>query len=147
LIEKISPAGSTRFRKNFWQSRKEAFEYFKDKARFRDFDTDVLKDYVQHGIVQDDGGFRLFFSPLVETKIYLTIPDNLPEIHEKISVPFSFIMGTSSLESELAGFAYTKKHPLLKAFLKVKGSHLFPLEKPIGTAKAVKDSIKMNHFD
>jgi hypothetical protein len=60
LIEKISPAGSTRFRKNFWQSRKEAFEYFKDKARFRDFDTDVLKDYVQHGIVQDDGGFRLF---------------------------------------------------------------------------------------
>ncbi len=147
LIEKISPAVSTKFRRNFWQSREEAFEYFKDKPRFRDFDTDVLKDYVHHGIVQSDGGFKLFFSPLVETRIYLTIPDNLPEIYEKISVPFSFIMGTGSLESKLAGLTYTKKHPLLKAFLKVKGSHLFPLENPTDTAKAVKESVKMNHFD
>ncbi|GIU82769.1 MAG: alpha/beta hydrolase [Acidobacteria bacterium] len=147
LIEKFSPAGSTKFRKNFWQSREEAFEYFKNKPRFRDFDTDVLKDYIQHGLVQNNSGFELFFNPLIETKIYLTIPDNLPEIYEKISVPFSFIKGSRSLESRLAGLAYTKKHPLLKAFLKVKGSHLFPFENPTDTARAVKKAIKMTDFD
>jgi pimeloyl-ACP methyl ester carboxylesterase len=147
FIQKLSPARSTRFRKNFWKSKEEAFDYFRNKPRFRDFDVDVLRDYVNHGIIQNGTGFQLFFKPSIEAKIYLTIPDNLPKIYNKICVPFSFIAGSRSLETKFAGISYTKKHPMFKALIKVEGSHLFPFEYPFEAAKAIKEVIKMNRFD
>jgi len=141
-MEKYSSAQMTRFRRAFWQTREEAFEHFKKKEKFADFDADVLRDYIEHGIVQTEKGFKLFFSPKVEADIYKTLPDNLPKYRGKLKVPAAYIGGTDSREARLARLSFMKKH-LTFSFQFIKGSHLFPLEKPQQTAETIKKTVRV----
>lgn len=141
LIKKLPPAKSTPFRKNFWKTKEEAFEYFRKKDKFCDFDERALRDFVENCLVPNEKGYKLSFDPLIETQIYKTIPHNIPDIYDKITVKFSFIAGTKSMESLLSPIFYTTRHPMLQNFFKIQGSHLFPFEKPIETSQMVRKII------
>ena len=142
LIDRYSPSQITRFRRNLWTSKQEAFEHFKKKPKFDAFDEDVLRDYVEHGTIQTGKGFELFFSPRIEAKIYRTIPHHLPAFRGKLTIPTSYIGGTHSREGELARLSFMKKYFPID-FYQIEGSHLFPFEKPELTAEKIKTIAKL----
>ena len=127
---------TTRFRKAVWKTRDEAFDHFKKKEKFAKFDEDVLRDYIKYGTVETEKGFELSFNPQIEAKIYATLPHYLPKLRGKLNVPAFYIGGTNSREAELARLDFMRKHFPFK-FNFIEGSHLFPLEKPEETAKAI----------
>ena len=140
LLEKIPLVKTTRFRRARWKTKTEAFEHFKQKEKFNLFDADVLRDYVEHGTIQNGENVNLFFKPSVEAKIYQTLPDYLPKLRGKLKVPAAYIGGTRSAEAKLARLGFMRKYfPFVFRF--VEGSHLFPLERPQETAEIIKQSI------
>jgi pimeloyl-ACP methyl ester carboxylesterase len=136
LIDRYSPSQMTRFRRNVWESREEALGHFAEKAKFAAFDPDVLRDYVEYGIIPGEQGLELFFERRVEARIYRTIPHSLPAFRGRLSVPAAYIGGTNSEEARLARLGFMKKHFPFD-FYSVEGSHLFPLEKPFETAARI----------
>ncbi len=141
LIDRYSPSQMTRFRRNLWHSKEEAFEHFKQKPKFDAFDEDVLRDYIEYGTIETEKGIKLFFEPRIEAEIYRTIPHHLPTFLGKTSLPITYIGGTNSREGKLARLGFMKKH-FLTDFRQIEGSHLFPLESPQTTAQIIKQIIK-----
>jgi pimeloyl-ACP methyl ester carboxylesterase len=140
LIDRFSPSKMTKFRRNLWKTREEAFEHFNAKPKFAAFDEDVLRDYIEHGTVETERGFELFFKPNIEAKIYRTVPHTLPQNRRNVIIPITYIGGTNSREGKLAGVNSMKRIKNLR-FEIIEGSHLFPFEKPIETAELIKKII------
>jgi pimeloyl-ACP methyl ester carboxylesterase len=138
LMEKFSPSQITRFRRAVWKTKIEALEHFQRKEKFANFDADVLRDYVEYGTTETQGGVKLFFEPKIEAKIYRTIPHNLPKLRRKLNIPVAYIGGTYSREAKLAGISFMQKHFPFE-FKFIEGSHLFPLENPRETAETIKE--------
>jgi pimeloyl-ACP methyl ester carboxylesterase len=137
LMKKYSPSLSTRFRRSVWKNEEEAFQHFHKKEKFRAFDKDVLRDYIKYGTLKTEDGIKLSFEPNIEAKIYETLPHHLPKLRGKLKMPIVYIGGTTSREARLARLGFMKKHfPIRFYFLK--GSHLFPFEKPKKTANILK---------
>ncbi len=137
LIDRTPLARQTIFRRNFWESKADALRHFKDKEKFRAFDEEVLRDYIEHGTIKADGGVKLFFEPHVEAHIYQTLPHNFTKYRGKLKVPTAYIGGSDSNEARLAGLNFMRRNfPIEFYFLK--GSHLFPFEKPLETAQIIK---------
>ncbi len=137
LIDRYSPSQMTRFRRNHWKTRADAFSHFASKSKFSAFDPDVLRDYVESGTVETGAGFELSFSPRIESKIYRTIPHHLPKLRGRLSVPTTYIGGSDSREGQLARLSFMRKHFGI-IIETIEGTHLFPLEKPELTAKMIK---------
>jgi len=136
LIDRYTPSQITRFRRNLWKTKDEAFEHFTKKEKFAKFDEEVLRDYIEFGTTETEKGFELFFKPFIEAKIYRTIPHNLPQFRGKLKVPTAYIGGTNSREARLARLSFMRKHfPIDFQF--IEGSHLFPLERPQETANLI----------
>ncbi len=140
LMEKFSLARMTRFRRSIWKSKEEAFEHFSAKENFQKFDKDVLRDYVEHAIIENEGSVKLFFKPSIEAKIYETLPDYLPKLRGKLKVPAAYIGGTFSREAKLARLGFMRKKFSFNFYF-VEGTHLFPLEHPRETAEAIKQAV------
>lgn len=140
LADKYSPSRTARFRRNLWQTKDEVFEHFRAKTLFRHFDEDVLRDYANHATIPHEQGFKLLFEPKIEAKIYRTIPDSFTKFRGKLKVPAAYIGGTRSREARLARLSFMKKNFPFK-FHFIDGTHLFPFEKPLETAKILKKVI------
>jgi pimeloyl-ACP methyl ester carboxylesterase len=141
LIERFSPSRITRFRRNLWKTREEAFQHFKAKEKFAAFDEAVLRDYIDHGLIENNRGFELFFEPSIEAKIYDNVPHTLPQISRSIDLPITYIGGTDSREGKLAGVSSMKRIKNLR-FETITGSHLFPFENPEATANLILKTLK-----
>ena len=140
LLDRLALPRSTKYRRAFWESKEAAFEHFRKKEKFAGFDEDVLRDYVEYGTVRHESGVKLLFAPKTESKIYLTIPDNLPSHRGKLKVPAAYVGGTDSNEGRFARLNYMRKRFPFH-FYTVDGTHLFPFENPRKTAETIKDSI------
>ncbi len=143
LMEKYTPSRSTKFRRVAWQNEREAFAHFKKKEKFKDFDEDVLWDYVKHATEKSEKGIELIFNPNIEARIYETIPHHLPNLRGKLKIPVSYIGGKNSREARLAKLGFMKKHFSINFYF-LEGSHLFPFEKPEKTARIIKKAIALN---
>jgi pimeloyl-ACP methyl ester carboxylesterase len=141
LMEKIPLARTTRFRRSFWNTKEEAFEHFRQKEKFVDFDAEVLSDYIEYATTKTEKGMKLLFEPKIEAMIYQTLPDNLPKLRKKLKVPTVYIGGTKSREARLARLGFMRNNFDFK-FHFLEGSHLFPLEKPKETAEIIKEVLK-----
>lgn len=140
LIERLPLVRATNFRRASWKTKEEAFEHFRQKEKFNDFDESVLRDYVEHGTVTDENGFRLLFEPQIEAEIYRTIPHNFLKHRGKLRVPAAYIGGTRSREARLARLNFMRRNFPFRFYFTA-GSHLFPMEKPQETARLIKIAI------
>lgn len=139
-LERLTPSKQARFRRNYWQSREEAYEHFAAKEKFKNFDKEVLQDYIQYGLNENAQGYELSFKRDIEAKIYRSLPDSFASYHGRLKVPAAYIGGSDSLEGRLAGLDYMRKNfPF--SFHTIKGTHLFPFEHPKMTADLVKTVI------
>jgi hypothetical protein len=144
LDERLSPAAATRTRRTHWASRDEAWRHFHAKPAFARWDERVLSDYIDFGIPQSapDGSRTLAFDRRTEYLIYKTLPHTLgSRLARGAPVPVGFIAGTRSKEIRQAGLAATQR--VTGGHLEwLEGSHLYPMERPIETARAVQRMLR-----
>lgn len=139
LDERLSPAAATRTRRTQWASREEAWRHFHAKPAFARWDERVLSDYIDFGIPQHaaDGGRVLAFDRHIEYRIYRTLPRTLgARLAHGAPAPVGFIAGTQSKEIRQVGLDATARaaHGRIEW---IEGSHLFPMERPIETARVL----------
>jgi len=142
LVGSVSPGRVSRARRDNWPDREAALAHFRSKKAFARWDPQVLADYIEHGMHDEDGKRVLSFDRDVETAIYNTLPDNLDRLIRRhpLKCPVAFIGGTQSAEMQQVGMAMTEK--LVKGrLMMLDGSHLFPMEKPLATAAAIEATL------
>jgi len=91
------------------------------------------------------GTRELVFDRGTEYRIYRTIPHTIgARVLHGASVPVGFLAGTASREMRHVGVDATRR--LVGEHLEwVEGSHLFPMERPIETARAIQKSAAAAH--
>lgn len=140
-IDKLTPAGKTRFRRTRWPSRQAAFDALKTKGLFRRFDPDCLWDYINAGTRDTEHGVELIYDPAVETRIFQSIPDDLPTLPTPLAVPGRIIIGDESdvvRPSDIRRLA--RRHHM--GVQTIPGGHMFPFETPGETATWVHEAIQ-----
>ncbi|VVD81045.1 2-succinyl-6-hydroxy-2, 4-cyclohexadiene-1-carboxylate synthase [Pandoraea fibrosis] len=143
LYERLSPAGVTKRRRDRWPDWEAAWQHFASKPAFASWDPDVLRDYIDCGTLPTGDGEarRLAFAREIEYRIYLTLPPLLAvRALRGVPVPVGFLAGTESRELRQAGIGATRR--IVGTHLRyVPGTHLFPMERPLETAAAVRDML------
>jgi len=139
LFLRGGPAAVSVKRRQHWPSLDEVRQHFAAKRAFALWDRRVLADYVRCGFEPAPaGGVQLAFHRDVETRIYGTLPHRLATSVRRHppGCPVAYIGGTRSPEGRQAGLAATRA--LVDGRVQwIEGSHLFPMEKPLETARAV----------
>ena len=108
--------------------------HFRTRKLFENFAPQCLADYVEHGLVEKEGGLRLKIDPLIEYQIYRTIPHDMMRHLKSLRVPAAFIGGAESDVVRRVRLAGMKTRFLMR---KVPGGHLFPFEQPRQAARSI----------
>ncbi len=139
---KFSPARFSEKRRNLWPSHDEAYRHFASKKTFYSWPPEVLRDYVEYGLMPHPEGVTLRFTREAETAVYLGLPHHMGRLARKpFPVPVGFIGGTDSIECRQAGLKATRKLTG-SHFRQIPGGHLFPMESPKQAADAVHEMIQ-----
>ena len=157
LDTRLSPAAATKNRRTHWPSRDDAWRHFHAKTAFARWDERMLSDYIDYAIPaqarnEDDiGGIneaaginrqrKLAFDREVEFRIYKTLPRTLgARLAHGAPVPVGFIAGTHSKEVRHVGLEMTRRIVGVH-FEWIEGSHLFPMERPVETVRALQRTL------
>lgn len=142
IVGSVSPGKVSRRRREHWPTRAAALEHFERKSLFAQWEPQVLRDYIEHGLQEQEGQWALRFDRNIETAIYNTLPHNLVSLLSKhpLQCPAAFIGGLSSVEMQQVGTALT--HRVVRGRVTmIDGTHLFPMERPAVTAAAVEAAL------
>ena len=143
IDESQSPAAATKNRRHLWPDLDSVWSHFKAKRKFDRWDEDVLRDYVEHGTEPTgrDHERTLRFSREIEYQIYRTLPTNMGrKVAGGTAFPVSFVAGTRSREIRQVGLGATRR--IVGGRLRwIEGSHLYPMEKPLETARLIRELI------
>ena len=144
FIGRVSPGKVSKSRRPQWPSADAAHRHFAAKHAFARWDPRVLRDYIAAGmeadpdVAQAPGAVRLAFRREVETRFYNTLPHHFGALLKRHppQCPVAFIGGTQSAEVRQVGMAATRAVTRGRIDW-LEGTHLFPMEHPQPTAKAV----------
>lgn len=140
-IDRLTPAGRTRGRRSWWPDRETALADFRGKPLFRRFTQACLRDYVDSGTVESEGGVRLRYDPDVEVEIFRHIPHALHREPAPVRVKGAILAardGNVMRPGDLERMR--RRHHLLVR--EVEGGHMFPMERPEGAAAELSDVIR-----
>lgn len=142
VVGSISPGKVSRQRRYRWADNAEALEHFRRKKAFARWNPQVLQDYIDHGLRDEDGQRVLHFDRDVETAIYNTLPHNLARLlrAQPLRCPVAFIGGLQSDEMRQVGMGMTMRVTGGRTTM-LDGSHLFPMEQPEATAAAMEAAL------
>ena len=141
IIDRMTPAGRTRIRKQEWSSVSEAEDYFHTKSLFDGFDPECLRDYVIHGMHHEEQSVRLKFERDIEAAIFATVPHAFGSAAKEFkTLPVAMIYGADSDVMTKHRVLY---HRVVNGFetRKFLGGHLFPFQRPQATAKAIRETV------
>jgi pimeloyl-ACP methyl ester carboxylesterase len=142
LDKSMSPAKFSEKRRYLWPDSETVYQHFSFKEMFAKWPQEVLRDYVQHGLIPHPKGVTLRFNRETETAVYRTLPHHIGKLTRDVfPVPIGYIGGTESEEGRLAGLTATKRM-VGRHFRQIPGGHLFPLESPALAASAVHEMIQ-----
>ncbi|WP_158969447.1 alpha/beta fold hydrolase [Paraglaciecola sp. L3A3] len=135
LWEGFSPAKQTRKRRFQFTDHQHAFDYYQNKSLFKNFHKNCYQSYINHGLVKVGSQCELTFSPQVEADIFNHAVTRLPKDLSKVKgtiiyAKHSNVFGQSDVKW------WQKNHPHFKLIC-FDGYHLFPLEQPEKSAKAI----------
>lgn len=131
----IGPAKRTLKRKSIFKSKNKAKEYFETKKIFQAFHKRCFDDYIKYGIKKTERGFELAFSKEIESEIYRSTYTKLPTGIEKING--TLIYGNKSKMFQKSDVKWWKNNFPNFDTIELDEGHLFPLEKPVQTAKVI----------
>ncbi|QWP75198.1 alpha/beta hydrolase [Lysobacter sp. K5869] len=134
----VMPTRATLQRRRHWPDRAAVRDHFLAKPAFARWDARVLDDYVEHGTrAAEDGARELSFEREIEYRIYRSLPTtSLSDLTPRLRTPVGFLAGTRSRELRNAGSAATRRL-VGDRWAWVEGGHLFPMERPVETARAI----------
>jgi len=137
IDDRFSPAQFSEKRRNVWPDAEAAYRHYASKPMFAAWPPEVLRDYVDHGLMPHAEGVTLRFTRETETAVYRTLPHHLGQlIRRPFPVPVGFVGGTDSVECRQAGLTATRRL-VGRHFTQIPGGHLFPMEHPVAAAKAL----------
>lgn len=143
ILDKMSPAGLSKRRRDHWDSREQAAELLRPKGFYKNFDADCFQDYIDYALTDDPirGGVQLTISKMDEVNIFRTNPSLWWLPQPKLKVPVELIV------AENGPFLAHKFPQKVKAkfgipFTISQGSHMFPLERPEETVQLIKQQIR-----
>ena len=142
LDMRFSPARFSIRRRNVWPDAESAFAHFASKPMFAIWPEQVLRDYVEHGLIPHPQGVTLRFTREIESAVYRGLPHRMGRVvRGKYPVPIGFVGGLDSAECRQAGLAATRRL-VGKNFVQIPGGHLFPMEAPEAAAGATHTMIQ-----
>ena len=145
VVDKMSPAGLSKRRRDHWDSREQAAELLRPKGFYQAFDSDCFQAYIDYALMEDKvrGGVELTISKDDEVQIFRTNPSLwwLPQSKPKVPVQL--------LIAEKGPFLPLRFPQMIEKkfgipFKVVSGSHMFPLEKPEFTVETIKQMLKLH---
>ena len=141
IFKRFSPGHVSKGRRQHWPTTDAALNHFAAKKVFARWEPQVLRDYIACGVVPDADaakGHTLSFKRDIETTIYNTLPHHIGSLlrAHPLRCPMAFIGGTESVEVRQLGMRNTQRLTHGRVSW-IKGSHLFPFEKPLETAAEV----------
>ena len=134
-----SPAQKSKKRRQDFETKEEAYEYWRNKKLFQHFDENCFRDYVEYGLKPSGEKFTLTFSAEIEHKIFCTAPLILGKTI--LEIPSFFIYSTSQQVLKDSDIKANKRIFRKTVFIPAEGGHMFPLEKPETTASIIKSII------
>ena len=142
-LDKMSPAGLSKRRRDHWPSREQAAELLRPKGFYQDFETACFQAYIDHAL-QDDplrGGVELTIPKMDEVEIFRTNPSLwwLPQVKPQVPVHLVVAEEGPFLARKFPQQVQKKFDIPFEVF---KGGHMFPLEHPVEVVKSVKELIK-----
>lgn len=140
FIDHVTPALRTRGRRKQWHTQEQLVSYLKSRPLFKTFSPACLQDYIDYGLEKNDDGYRLAFDRHVEYMIYRTIPHHLHQFAGKLTVPTALIYADKSHVMGKFDVRYMKYHYHIHC-VKVKGTHMLPMENPSLLAEQIIDVI------
>ena len=83
-------------RRSTWDSPQQMIEKLRDRAPFSRWHPEVLRDYCEHGLVQNPNGYRLACAPQIEASIYMGAFDvDIIGCISKIEAPVTVVRAES----------------------------------------------------
>ena len=139
LLRRGGPGKVSARRRDHWPDMTAVREHFQSRRAFAAWDARCFDHYLQHAFeAAPDGGVQLAFRRDVETRIYETLPHHVEPLLRRrpLTCPVSYIEGAHSTEGRQLGLGFVRQLAGTR-WRTVDGSHLFPLEQPDTTARAV----------
>ncbi len=132
--DRFTPARKSQHRREVFASRDEARERLGSKGLFRGFDPECFEDYLRHGFVDVPDGVRLAIPVATEVAIFREVCLNWFPYRRPLRVPGALVAGE---RSDVTGKGFderlARRHGLVR--IVVPGGHMFPLERPLETAR------------
>lgn len=143
LMDKLSPAGVSKHRRDVWDSREDAYDKLRHKGFFKDFTERSFQGYIEHGLHERaDGKVTLAIPKASEVAVFRTNPSwywLTPNRAPK--VPVTLIIGEDSIFLKRR-FPQQIKSRLRIPYITHAGGHMFPLEHPESVSEQVLALIK-----
>lgn len=142
LVDKITPAGKSKNRRDTWDSRQEAYDSLRNKALFRNFDETCFNDYIEHGMIDTlDGKVTLTVPVQSELGVFRLNPSWFWLFLNKPDVPVQQLSGEDS-QFIRHGFPQYLQEKVGVDYYLTKGAHMFPLEYPEITVARIHELIQ-----
>lgn len=142
LLDKLSPAGLSKNRRDHWESREQAATSLGAKGFYKDFDPECFQHYIDYALTEDRirGGVELSISKYDEVKMFNTNPSWywLPQPKTKVPAQLLVPKGSPFLQHKFPQQVSKKFAILLRM---TEGGHMFPLERPLEVATLLKQLV------
>lgn len=135
-----NPAVRTLRRRNNFTSLDEARHYFSERRLFNKMDKSCFEEYMSHGLISDENGVKLAIPPSLESAIFECQLLRFPKEAYKAKGTIIHAMSSNTLLP--TDVRWLKRSLLSFSFCEVKGGHMFPVEKPVETARLINRILK-----
>lgn len=129
-------------RRDRFDSPEDAFQRFREKRVFADWDEDTLRLYVDHGLRRNEGDYALCWSRAWEAHYFATVHNGIWQDLPKLNGLKPTLMLRASYSETFPVESYVMAQALLPDvdFHEMKGQgHLFPQAAPQETARVIRE--------
>ncbi len=138
---RFPPAARARARRNGWQNRQEALDYFRGKAMFEGWKEEYLTAYVTYGLRPDpDRGTVLICPPEAEARGFENYPTDVWSWPRKVRTPTLLVRGEhSKVLTANTCERFCRLCPQAQTAVVEGAGHFVPMQRPDETIRLIKD--------
>ena len=146
-IDEMPLVQGARRRRQFFDSREDAYSRFRQKPIFADWPAEALNLYVEHGLRprESDAGFELCWRPDWEAYYFATVYNDIWHDLPKLKMLAPTLIIRAEHSNTFPATSYAQARSLLPgaAFHEMGGQgHLFPQAAPQETARVIRDWLR-----